>query len=386
MRITASEIALDSTTQKSSHTEIREHITEGYVRAGDAFNKENLVSGSHTERVEIRQVSDSNKEESTYGDLRQKLAQQDEGKYSFEQLLAKRTNSTSSNLFELSSEDKMKIELLKQLFERITGKTFHVGMLDIASAESNTPSSQSNGIGESIEDTSTLAIGSGDLEHGFEYSYHESTKTEELLQFSAKGKVRTDDGQVIDLNLNLNMSRSTSDNQSLQIRLGAALKDPLVINFSGKAAELTNNTLNFDIDMDGDNELIQQLSESSGYIALDKNSNGEIDDGSELFGASSGNGFKELAYFDDDNNGFIDENDAIWDSLKIWVQHDDGSSSLFTLAEKGVGALYLGYNKTEWELSAGTNNNEMAGKIRASGIFLNEDGQAGTLQQVDLVV
>ena len=168
--------------------------------------------------------------------------------------------------------------------------------------------------------------------------------------------------------------------------MGAALKDPLVINFSGQAAELTSQQISFDIDMDGETELIHQLSEQSGYIALDRNGNEQIDDGSELFGAATGNGFDELAAYDDDGNGFIDENDAVWDNLRIWVQQDDGSSSLFTLAEEGVGALYLGYETTEWELTAGPNSNEIAGQVRATGLFLTEQGETGTLQQVDLVI
>lgn len=65
MRIAASEIALDSASQKNSYTEIREHLTEGYVRAGDAFNKENLVAGSHTEKVEIKNNREISAEAST---------------------------------------------------------------------------------------------------------------------------------------------------------------------------------------------------------------------------------------------------------------------------------------------------------------------------------
>ena len=386
MRIAAAEIALDSATHKTSHTEIREHLTEGYVRAGDAFNKENLVEGSHTERVETKQISDTSAAKTTYGDLRQMLARENVGKYSLDQLLTKTTGSSSSNLFELTPEDKMKIELLKKLFERLTGKTFHVGMLDMAAAESNNSATNGSSTNQTPVNDTTIATGIGALEHGFEYSYHETTKTEEQLQFKAKGQVRTSDGKVIDLDLQLNMQRSSSDSRSMQIRLGAALKDPLVINFSGKAAELTHNTINFDLDMDGESEIINQLSDSSGYIALDRNNNNEIDNGSELFGAHSGNGFKELAAYDEDKNGFIDENDSIWDNLTIWVQHDDGSSSLFTLAEKGVGALYLGYTATDWDLSAGANSNELAGKVRATGLFLTEEGDTGTLQQVDLVV
>lgn len=384
MRIAASDIALDSASHKSSYTEIREHLTEGYVRAGDAFNKENLVAGSHTEKVEIKNNREISTEVSTYSDLRQMLARENVGKYSLDQLITQATGSNTS-LFELSPEDKVKIELLKKLFESLTGKSFNVGMLN-APAVGNDSNAEASNESELSISSNDLAIGTRALEHGFEYSYSESTVSHEQVQFQAKGKVRTEDGKVINLDLQLNMSRTLSENHSFQIRLGAALKDPLVINFTGQAAELTADTLEFDLDMDGKQDTIHRLDNSSGYIALDRNNSETIDDGSELFGATSGNGFKELAAYDDDNNGFIDENDAIWDQLRIWVQHNDGSSSLFTLAEKGVGALYLGYTQTDWELSAGQHSDEMAGKIRATGLFLTEEGDTGTLQQVDLVV
>ncbi|WP_415902074.1 hypothetical protein ACMXYR_14125 [Neptuniibacter sp. QD29_5] len=383
MRIAASDIALESTAHQSTYTEIREHLTEGYVRAGDAFNKENLVEGSHRERV-VKEVNQSTQtDDSTYADFRKQMERENVGKYSLDQLITKTTGSSSS-LFELNPEDKVKIELLKKLFESMTGKSFNVGMLD-AQAVGNSANNATTE--QATTSASQLSITSGEaLEHGFEYSYSETTTSTEQVQFQAQGQVRTADGRVIDLNLQLNMSRSLSENHSFQIRLGAALKDPLVINFSGQAAELSADTIEFDIDSDGELDTVHRLDDASGYIALDKNNNGSIDNGNELFGAQSGNGFKELAAYDDDNNGFIDEGDAIWDQLRIWVQHDDGSSSMFTLADKDIGALYLGYSRTDWELSAGQHSDEMAGKIRATGLFLTEEGETGTLQQVDLVV
>lgn len=383
MRIAASDIALESAAHQSTYTEIREHLTEGYVRAGDAFNKENLVEGSHRERA-VKEVNQNTQaDDSTYADFRKQMERENVGKYSLDQLITKTTGSSSS-LFELNPEDKVKIELLKKLFESMTGKSFNVGMLDAQAVGNNGNNATT---GQATASASQLSMTSGEaLEHGFEYSYSETTTSTEQVQFQAQGQVRTADGRVIDLNLQLNMSRSLSESHSFQIRLGAALKDPLVINFSGKAAELSADTIEFDIDSDGELDTVHRLDDASGYIALDKNNNGSIDNGNELFGAQSGNGFKELAAYDDDKNGFIDEGDAIWDQLRIWVQHDDGSSSMFTLADKDIGALYLGYSRTDWELSAGQHSDEMAGKIRATGLFLTEEGDTGSLQQVDLVV
>ncbi len=382
MRIAAADISLDSSTSKRTTTEIKEELTKGYVRMGEAFNKDNLVKGVHMEHSSTNTISEVQKSELTYSDLRRQQLTQDVGKYSLDQLLHQAADSDNDGLLELSPEDRFKIELMKKIFESLTGKKFSVGMLDIGGVSgkgSDTGSEQPEQIELNFDSASSL-------DFGFSYSFQRTETTEENMSFNAAGKVITADGQTLNIDLNLNLSRSLQESIGFQLHAGAALKDPLVINFSGTAAELTGRTFEFDLDVDGEAELVHQLNEQSGYIALDKNANDQVDDGSELFGATSGNGFKELAQYDSDGNGFIDEADPIWEQLRIWVQHNDGSQSMFTLADKGVGALYLGYTETPWELSAGEHSDQMAGKVRATGLFIAEDGSSSTLQQVDLVV
>ena len=89
-----------------------------------------------------------------------------------------------------------------------------------------------------------------------------------------------------------------------------------------------------------------------------------------------------LVYFD--GNGFIDEADDIYDRLRIWVKEPDGSDRLLALGDRQVGAIYLGAIDTPFELK--NSDNELQGVVRSSGLFLHEDGQAGTLQQIDLVI
>jgi len=87
MRIAAADIALESYTSKQQQTEIKEQLTQGYVRAGDAFNKNNLVEGEHIERSHIHAVSGAQHTESTYSDIRRQNLNQEVGKYSLDQLL-----------------------------------------------------------------------------------------------------------------------------------------------------------------------------------------------------------------------------------------------------------------------------------------------------------
>ena len=126
------------------------------------------------------------------------------------------------------------------------------------------------------------------------------------------------------------------------------------------------------------------LAPGSGYLAIDRNDDGRINDVSELFGTISGDGFADLAALDADGNRWLDESDAAFSTLRVWQRDAAGESSLQTLREAGVGALYLGSTATPFALT--DEDNRLLGQVRASGVYLNEDGRAGTLQQIDLAV
>lgn len=207
------------------------------------------------------------------------------------------------------------------------------------------------------------------------------TETENT-SFSTTGCVKTADGREISFNLDVSMSRSFSQYTKETVENVAAFIDPLVINLNGNIAEVSDQKFYFDLDADGEEDLISKLCQDSGYLALDKNEDGQINDGSELFGTASGDGFKDLAIYDEDGNGWIDENDQIWDKLKIWVQDEQGNSKLYSLREQGVGAICLQNASTEFTQRG--QSGEVNAAIRNTGIFLYENGNVGTLQHLDL--
>lgn len=266
--------------------------------------------------------------------------------------------------------DDLQLTFIKLLIERLTGRKLE---LFDASQLSGDPSG-----------SATVANGGARAVQGSVYSFEEITLEQESTQFSAQGIVHTADGQEIQIDLQLNMSREFLSQTSLSVRSGDALKDPLVINFDGNAAELAATKFAFDIDADGTLDQMAFVAPGSGFLALDHNSDGVINDGSELFGALSGNGFADLRQYDDDGNGWIDENDAIFAKLLIWTRSADGTDRLAGLLEHNVGAIYLGHTDTPFALK--DEANALQGLIRASGVFLKEDGGVGSVQQLDLVV
>lgn len=208
--------------------------------------------------------------------------------------------------------------------------------------------------------------------------------TERVSEYEAttvcgQGQVRTCDGREIAFDFSVAMQReytreSVSEEGSL-----VRLRDPLVLSFAGKACELTGERYAFDLDADGSPELIPGLAAGSCFLVFDRNGNGRADDGSELFGAKSGDGFADLAELDGDANGWIDEGDAAFAQLALW-----SGDQWRSLSGQGVGALYAGSVAAPFALKDA--DNELLGQIRAAGVYLLESGQAGLMQQVDLAV
>jgi len=219
--------------------------------------------------------------------------------------------------------------------------------------------------------------------YGVEYDRHESYTETEQTSFAASGTVKTADGREISFSFELSMSRAYHEESNVSLRAGdpARKPDPLVLNFAGTAAQLTDQRFAFDLNSDGDKEQINFVAPGSGFLVFDRNQDGKVNNGSELFGPSTNNGFGELAKLDDDHNGWIDENDAAFNKLQIWTRAGN-QDKLQSLTAAGVGAIALSSINTPFELK--TNDNGLLGQIRSSGIFLQEDGAAGTIQQIDL--
>lgn len=213
----------------------------------------------------------------------------------------------------------------------------------------------------------------------------ESTHYEhEVAAFGARGQVQTGDGRTIDFAVDMAMERESLEHAELHIRAGAAVKkDPLVLSLDGSAPRLTDDKVAFDIDADGAADQVSFVAPGAAFLALDRNANGAIDDGTELFGARTGDGFAELAALDDDRDGWIDEDDGAFDQLLLWQRAADGTQSLRTLRQADVGAIYTRSVATPFELH-GSGGAEL-GEVRSSGVFLREQGGAGVVQQIDLL-
>lgn len=353
MKIASSALQLESSHTKSQHHEIRESLR---IWAGDRrpdFENGGLTVGSQpSTTVQISEDA--------------KAAQSSEA-------------SAIQDSIEAAENDPM-LRLIRAMISMLTGRD--VDVFDASELNIDAPA-------PSLTDPNQAPVAQGRQQpagYGVEYDYHESYTESEQTTFSATGVIRTEDGKEINFDLSLSMARSYHEESNVSIRLGDARqkKDPLVINFGGNAAQLTSQRFRLDLDADGKTEDINFVAGGSGFLALDRNGDGKINDGTELFGAKTGNGFAELAALDADKNGWIDENDASYADLRVWTKDGTGKDQLSTLKQANVGAISLAHIATPFDLK--DVENALQGEIKASGVYLQENGTAGTIQQIDLTV
>ncbi|MDD6055382.1 MAG: hypothetical protein PUB96_02405 [Helicobacteraceae bacterium] len=217
---------------------------------------------------------------------------------------------------------------------------------------------------------------------------------QQSLEISMEGTIISSDGSKKQISLSIGISQSfmqnlqlntqnTVQNNTTQSSTNKNLVDPLVIDYAGNGVELSDTKMRFDLDSDGTSEQISTLKQGSGFLALDKNNDGKINNGSELFGTKSGDGFKDLSIYDSNNDGKIDKEDPIYDKLRIWMPDENGEGQLVGLGEKGIGTIYLDAKDSK-EMLYGQNG-DLLGVKQKSADFLYNNGANGKIHHIDLV-
>ncbi len=241
---------------------------------------------------------------------------------------------------------------------------------------------------DQVNQVYAMPMGRGNRAHyvAWEYTQTQSyTYTEsEQTRVQANGIVKTADNREIDFSMDMEMSRSfISETYFSKTQTGYALVDPLVVSTDVDTPMLFGGQFSFDLDLDPDNGLeeMSMPAPGFGFLSLDLNKDGKINDGSELFGPTTGDGFKELSAYDLDHNNWIDENDAIFDELTLWEQDHDNGMTLTRIKDAGIGAIYLASVASPFDLK--NQENDLLARVGKTSIALSETGEVLPVQEVD---
>lgn len=164
---------------------------------------------------------------------------------------------------------------------------------------------------------------------------------------------------------------------------------PLILDLNGNGVESIsiNRDVHFDHDGDLASERTGWIGPEDGFLSWDRNSNGRIDSGAELFGnytpLSSGalatNGFTALATLDSNGDGRLDATDAAFGNLTVWRDANSNgvtdAGELLSLEDAGVASISLSYETSN---KVDSQNNER----RQLGSFTRTDGTWGQVHDV----
>ena len=163
-----------------------------------------------------------------------------------------------------------------------------------------------------------------------------------------------------------------------RVEVEGAMADPLVLDLDGDGIETTTlkKGINFDINGDGTDEKTAFATGGDGLLALDRNHDGKITSGTELFGDQNGaeDGFMELAKFDSNNDSIISKDDPVFKDLKVMVVTGK-NSELYALDCLDISEISLSGKK-----KGGFYNN--SNYIKETAGFKRSDGSQGTIGEV----
>lgn len=139
-------------------------------------------------------------------------------------------------------------------------------------------------------------------------------------------------------------------------------KTPLVIDLNGNGVQTLADSFGVSFDFDGKGTPSQTgwVHPDDGLLVWDKDKDGLINHGEELFGDNSllnnhtkaKEGFSALAEFDSNGDGIIDNTDSLWSELKVWQdKNSDGlsqSHELIALDTLGIKSIELNAKETHF--------------------------------------
>lgn len=168
---------------------------------------------------------------------------------------------------------------------------------------------------------------------------------------------------------------------------GMCEHSPLILDLTGDgiAVGAAGDGVSFDLLSTGAPVRTAWPAPGDGLLALDRDGDGAITRGDELFGNGAGfaNGFDALAVHDENSDGTIDARDPVYERLLVWTDRDgdgeSGAGELRSLRAAGVVSIDLGYATSNRRDAAGNRHGQLG-----SFIQLGPDGRLAARDITDV--
>ena len=277
----------------------------------------------------------------------------------------------------------IKLQLMTLILERFIGR-----QLDISDFSFFTNNKKINNNFEllnqafSATNTELIAIDGQSFQQGDILSVEQWTVSKQQLNYQVQGKLNINEQE---LSLNYNFALSSERTSYSKVEMSAvALKDPLIVQFGAQGLGEIKGQKNFKINQDNKIDQLPIFSGDVGYLVYDQNNNQQADNGSELFGPKTGQGFAELALLDSNKNGFIDADDEQFDQLYLWQPSDDNNQAEQWLSLKAAKIQAISLTTIQTPYDFYDQQGQIQAQLRLSSFAITDAGEGRGVHQVDV--
>jgi hypothetical protein len=277
----------------------------------------------------------------------------------------------------------LRLQLMVLVLENFLGRSLDISDFSFAKAARYAQDDNSNlNAVTSPTNLEQISIDDQSFQRGDYLSVEQWQSHEQHLNYQVKGVLNIND-QVLSLNYSFSLS-NTHESYSKVEMSAAALKDPIILQFGSQGLGRIEGHKSFHINQDNTVDALPLFSGDVGYLVYDKSQNNQADDGSELFGPQTGQGFLELTALDSNKNGFIDAEDEQFEQLYLWQPSEDNSQAeqWLSLKEAKIQAISLSTSTTPFDFY--DQQGKIEAQLRQSSFSISDNGIGRGVHQVDV--
>lgn len=301
--------------------------------------------------------------------------------------IPRQSSINSDEQFTYEKPKTVRLQLMVLVLEQFLGRSLDIGEVSLSDKISQSHHNvHDNALflqqSSSALNAEIMTIDGQSFQQGDLVSVEQWHSREQNLAYQVQGVFDINDKE---LTLNYEFALSSEQVSYSKIEMtAAALKDPLIVQYGAQGLGDIKGQTAFSINQDNIVDSLPIFSGDIGYLVFDKNDNQQADDGSELFGPQSGQGFVELSQLDSNKNGFIDTEDEQFEQLYLWKPSDNASTPEQWLSLKDVKIQAISLSAINTPFDFYDDKGEIQAQLQQSSFAISESGQGRGVHQVDV--